>query len=170
MSWCWFAVRSDRPDDALAAAAFTEIDGDGTGFLAAWSSEHDEPPGAARIDSRIINHSGDDALASLALAPPGVSLRFDDISVSQAIRMALSMPPPDALSTLTHGDARYVGAISIVQGADAARLNYDPFAVLFPARKLRVQTGLFARMPAPAGPVTQRYGAGNPWPFDRFES
>lgn len=169
MTWCWFAVRTDRPDDALASAAFTDADSADTGFLVAWSSEHDEPAGAARIDGRAIDPHGGTALVSLALAPTGVSLLFDDISVAQAIRATLSLPPPDALSTLTQGDARYVGAVTIVSGEDTGRLRYDPFSVLFPARTLRVEAGLFARMPAPAGPVTQRYGAGNPWPFDRFE-
>ena len=170
MSWCWFAVRQDRPKGALASAAFTTTTttDDDAGFLVAWASEHEEPPGAARVDSRAIDPSGKEAAVSLALAPPGVSLLFDDISVSQAIRMALSMPPPDALSTLTQGDTHYVGAVTVVRGGDQGRLNYDPFGVLFPARRLQVEAGLFAQMPAPAGPVTQRYGAGNPWPFDRF--
>ncbi len=169
MTWCWFAVRPDRPADGLASAAYTDDDGGDSGYLVAWSAEDDEPAGAARIDCRAIDPDGTEATVSLALAPPGVSLLFDDISVSQAIRMALSMPPPDALSTLTHGDAHYVGAVIVVRGTDQGRLNYDPFGVLFPARRLQVEAGLFAQMPAPAGPVTQRYGAGNPWPFDRFE-
>lgn len=105
-----------------------------------------------------------EAAASLALAPPGMSLLFDDIAVSQAIRMALSLPAPDALSTLTQGDTRYVGAVTVVRGEDTGRLNYDPFGVLFPAWRLQVGAGLFADMPAPAGPVIQRYGAGNPGP------
>ncbi len=168
MTWCWFAVRPDRPADGLASAAYTDDEGDDSGYLVAWSAEDDEPAGAARIDRRAIDPAGTEAAVSLALAPPGVSLLFDDISVSQAIRMALSMPPPDALSTLTQGDTHYVGAVTVVRGGDQGRLNYDPFGVLFPARRLQVEAGLFAQMPAPAGPVTQRYGAGNPWPFDRF--
>lgn len=170
MTWCWFAVCEDRPVDALASAAFTADDGRGCGFLVAWPSGHDEPVGAARIDGRAIDPSGGEAAASLALAPPGMSLLFDDIAVSQAIRMALSLPAPDALSTLTQGDTRYVGAVTVVRGEDTGRLNYDPFGVLFPAWRMQVGAGLFADMPAPAGPVIQRYGAGNPWPFDRFGS
>jgi hypothetical protein len=37
-------------------------------------------------------------------------------------------------------------------------------------RILRVDAGLLGTMPAPVGPDTQRYGAGNPWPWDRFGS
>ena len=48
------------------------------------------------------------------------------------------------------------------------RLADDPFARQFPARILRVDAGLLGTMPAPVGPGTQRYGAGNPWPWDRF--
>lgn len=168
MTWCWFAVCPDRPAGGLASAAYTNDDSGDSGYLAAWSAEDDEPTGAARIDRRAIDPDGTEAAVSLALAPPGVSLLFDDISVSQAIRMALSMPPPDALSTLTQGDARYVGAVTVVRGDDTGRLNYDPFGVLFPARRLQVEAGLFAQMPAPAGPVTQRYGADNPWPNECF--
>lgn len=170
MTWCWFAARTERPDDALASAAFTDAETADAGFLVAWSCGQDAPAGAARIDGRAIDPEGDQALVSLALAPTGVSLLFDDISVSQAIRAALALPPPDALSTLTQGDDRYVGAVTVVRGEGSGRLRFDPFGVLFPARTLRVGAGLFAKVPAPAGPVTQRYGAGNPWPFDRFQS
>lgn len=170
MSWCWFATRTERPDNAMATAAATSTDGRDAGFLAAWDADHDEPDGGARIDARAIDPGGAGAVVSLALAPPGVSLLFDDVAVSQAIRSVLSMSPPDALSTLSQGDARFVGAVTVVHGDDLGRLGHDPFAAVFPARLLRVEPGLFGRMPAPAGPVTQRYGAGNPWPWDRFSS
>ncbi|CAN5699912.1 hypothetical protein BH24ACT3_BH24ACT3_03930 [soil metagenome] len=170
MTWCWFATRDQRPLDALASAAVTSDAGDHPGFLVAWGREHDEPGGAARIDARIIDPDGPAAEVSLALAPAGVSLLFDDTAVSQAIRVVLSMPPADACSTLSLGDDRFVGAVTVVHGNDTSRLGFDPFAMLFPARVLRVDAGLFGWMPAPAGPVTQRYGAGNPWPWDRFTS
>jgi hypothetical protein len=53
---------------------------------------------------------------------------------------------------------------------DPVRLGDDPFARLFPARILRVDAGLLGTMPPLVGPGTQRYGAGNPWPWDRFGS
>jgi hypothetical protein len=154
----------------MATAAATSTDGRDAGFLAAWDAGNDEPDGAARIDARAIDPGGAGAVVSLAVAPPGVSLLFDDVAVSQAIRSVLSMPPADALSTLSQGDTRFVGAVTVVHGDDLGRLGHDPFAAVFPARLLRVEPGLFGRMPAPAGPVTQRYGAGNPWPWDRFAS
>lgn len=168
MSWCWFAKRDERPGTALASAAITGLDDVPGGFLAAWSGSDEEPDGAVRIDARAIDPFGAEAVVSLSMAPPGVSLLFDDPAVSQAIRAVLSMPPPDALSTLSRGDADFVGAVTVVHGPDLGRLGFDPFHLVFPARRLRVEAGLFGRMPAPAGPGTQRYGAGNPWPWDRF--
>lgn len=168
MSWCWFASCDRRPPDALASAAATTPEGDSAGFLAAWAPDHDGPEGAARIDARAIDPGGPTAEVSLALAPAGVSLLFDDVAVSQAIRAVLSMPSADACSTLTLGDDRFVGAVTVVHGDDTSRLRFDPFGLLVPARIFRVDAGLFGWMPAPAGPVTQRYGAGNPWPWDRF--
>jgi hypothetical protein len=168
MTWCWFAVRQERPAEALASAAITDGDGSDAGFLAAWVQADQEPDGATRIDARAIDVDGPPGEVSLAMAPTGVSLLFDDVAVSQAIRAVLAMPPADACSTLTLGDDRFVGAVTVVHGEDASRLRFDPFATLFPARVLRVGGGLFGWMPAPAGPVTQRYGAGNPWPWDRF--
>lgn len=169
MSWCWFAGCDRRPTDALASAAATQ-EGNAAGFLAAWAPDHGEPEGAARIDARAIDPDGPAAEVSLALAPAGVSLLFDDAAVSQAIRAVLSMPSADACSTLTLGDDRFVGAVTVVHGDDTSRLRFDPFNAIFPARVLRVEAGLFGWMPAPAGPVTQRYGAANPWPWDRFTS
>jgi hypothetical protein len=44
----------------------------------------------------------------------------------------------------------------------------DPFARVFPALVLRVDGGLFGHCAPPAGPVIERYGSANPWPWDRF--
>jgi hypothetical protein len=33
---------------------------------------------------------------------------------------------------------------------------------------LAIEAGLFGRVPAPAGPVIERYGSAQPWPWDRF--
>lgn len=168
MTWCWFAARAEAPGAGLASARCTTTGGEDAGYLVAWDAEDDEPDGSARIDARAIDPEGAEAVVSLALAPPHVSLLFDDPAVSQAMRAVLSLPPPDALSTLSRGDDRFVGAVTVVHGDPSGRLSHDPFGVLFPARLLRVGPGLFGCMAAPAGPGTQRYGAGNPWPWDRF--
>ncbi len=170
MSWCWFARRDERPEAAFASAAVTELDASPAGFLAAWAGTDDEPEGAVRIDARAIDPDGAEAVISLSLAPTGVALLFDDPAVSHAIRAVLQMPPADALSTLSKGDAHFVGAVTVVHGDGLGRLGFDPFNLLFPARTLWVEAGLFGRMPAPSGPGTQRYGADNPWPWDRFTS
>lgn len=170
MSWCWFAVRECRPRESLASAAATAVDGADAGFLAAWDHADRAPDGAVRIDARAIDPDGPPATVSLAMASMGTSLLFDDLAVSQAIRAVLSMPPADACSTLSLGDDRFVGGVTVVHGHDTSRLRFDPFNTLFPARVLRVDAGLFGWMPAPAGPGTQRYGAGKPWPWDRFTS
>ncbi len=52
--------------------------------------------------------------------------------------------------------------------ADAPRLADDPFARIFPARLLDVDSGLFGAVPPPAGPTIERYGSTEPWPWDRF--
>jgi hypothetical protein len=33
---------------------------------------------------------------------------------------------------------------------------------------LSVEAGILGSMTAPTGPVIERYGSGNPWPWDRF--
>jgi len=49
-----------------------------------------------------------------------------------------------------------------------ARLADDPFARVFPARVLRVAAGVLGRVAPPVGPVIERHGSANPWPWDRF--
>lgn len=170
MSWCWFATSDYRPPGALASAAVTAADGAPAGYLAAWDQANPAPDGAVKIDARAIDADGPPAKVSLAIAATGMSLLFDDPAVSQAIRYVLSMPPADACSTLSRGEDRCVGAVTVVHRDDTSRLRFDPFAALFSARVLQVDSGLFGWMPAPAGPGTQRYGSGNPWPWDRFTS
>jgi hypothetical protein len=50
-----------------------------------------------------------------------------------------------------------------------ARLGNDPFARIFTARILRAGTGVLGAAAAPAGPMIERYGSANPWPWDRFD-
>jgi len=168
VSWCWFGW-SHTAEGAVASAAVTDDAGEAAGTLAAWPMERDAgPEGTAKIDPRIIAPAGEPAVVSLVLAPQGSALPFDDPAVAHAIRTVLSLPPPDAVSTLLLGDGSFVGAVTVHRPAAGARRFDDPFARLFPARRLHVEAGLFGRAPAPTGPDGQRHGSANPWPWDRF--
>jgi len=161
---CWLTVVRSVLHDALAAAA---ID-DGTSYLVAWRSEKAPVPGAAKVDSRAIDPEGPPGRASLVLAPDSAWLPFDDVAVSHAMRTAMTVRPVDVLSTLVVGNDRFAGALTAVHGDDDAALDDDPFAALFPTRRVRLGAGLLGRTPTPVGPGIQRYGATNPWPWDRF--
>ena len=168
MSWVWFDLCPGPVTDALASAAAYDEQGREIGTLAAW--RHDVPrpsPSAAKVDQRAVDPSGAAGWVSWARGADGLFLPFDDPAVAQATRMVMSMPPAGVFSTLVEGDDRCVGALTATYG-DRRELTYDPFANLFPTIVLRVEAGVLGRMPAPTGPVTQRYGADNPWPWDRF--
>lgn len=169
MSWAWFTLCPDPPAGTMATAAVFTSNGDAAGFLAAWSPDADHPPTAAKIDGRAIDPLGKPGWASLVLAPEGLFLPFDDLAVSASLRRILVMPPAAVFSTLLVGDDRLVGALT-AEHELTGRLNHDPFVNLFPALMLRVGGGILGTMPAPAGPTIQRYGADNPWPWDRFSS
>jgi hypothetical protein len=170
MTWRWITLRQDRPQGAEAAVAVREPDGHPVGFLAVWRQGAKRSRQGRRIDARAIDVSGEEAWVSLVLAPDGVSLDFDDAAVVGATRGALAQPwSAGVLSTLVVEEMRFAGAVTAVRDTPR-RLADDPFAQLFPARILRVDAGLLGTMPAPVGPGTQRYGAGNPWPWDRFGS
>jgi hypothetical protein len=165
VSWAWLALVKERPGDADAAART-----DNGEFLAAWVRRAKPLREARRVDARIVDPSGAPALVSLVLPPPGVSLLFDDPAVQQARRRVLAGPPFDAVSTLLRDSSHFEGAVTVARGGDEERLGWeDPFARVFPARVLRVEGGLFGRVPPPAGPTIERYGSAQPWPWDRFE-
>jgi hypothetical protein len=121
------------------------------------------------MDARIVDRNGEAALVSLVLPPTGIRLLFDDLAVQEARRRVLAEPPFDAVSTLLRDASHFEGAVTVARGGDERRLRWeDPFARIFPARILRVEAGLFGRVPAPAGPTIERYGSSQPWPWDRF--
>lgn len=170
MSWVWLDLCQEPVAGTVAAVRVYDDGDDGRprGMLCVWRQDQPRPSAvAAKIDERAIDPSGGSGWVSLARAPAGLYLPFDDPAVAQATRMVLAMAPADVFSTLVEGDDRCIGAVT---GTHDARdqLAYDPFANLFPTVVLRVDAGFMGRMPAPVGPVTQRYGAGNPWPWDRF--
>jgi hypothetical protein len=73
---------------------------------------------------------------------------------------------PDAVSTLVRDATHFAGAVTVYRDT-VASLGGDPFARLARPLQARVGPGLFGRVPAPAGPVIQRY-AGQPWPAAGF--
>jgi hypothetical protein len=150
MSWGWLALEGDD--------------------LRVWAQRAKPARDARRLDARLIDAAGAPALVSLVLPPDGVRLLFDDPAVQEARRRVLAEPPFDAVSTLLRDSSHFEGAVTVARGErDEARLRWDdPFARIFPARLVRVEAGVFGRVAPPAGPVIERYGSAQPWPWDRF--
>lgn len=167
MSWCWFALTEEWPEDATAAAWASE-NGERVGVLAAWCRRAKPRRDARRVDSRLVDPQGSPARVSLVLPPPGVRLKFDDLAVQQARRQVLAGPPADAVSTLLTDASHFEGAVTVARGARARLLVEDPFARVFPARLLDADAGVFGATLPPAGPTIERYGSAEPWPWDRF--
>jgi hypothetical protein len=167
-TWHWLALMDERPQDADAAAAAREIDGAPAGWLAIWTRRAKPRRDARRVDARLLDRGGEAAVVSLVRPPPGVRLLFDDLAVQHARRAVLAAPPQDAVTTLLSDASHFEGSFTVARGAGVARLADDPFARVFPARVLHVGPGLLGRIPAPAGPVIERYGSAQPWPQDRF--
>ncbi|HEY6892105.1 MAG TPA: hypothetical protein VI300_30155 [Solirubrobacter sp.] len=168
MSWCWLDLLDAPSASVTAQAPVFEADGRPAGWLAAWRRRARPTRAARRIDDRIIDPDGEPAWLSLVRPREGVRLAFDDLAVQHARRRVLSEPPADAVSTLLSDASHFEGAITVARGAGVLRLPDDPFARVFPARILRVEAGLFGRVPAPCGPTIERYGSAQPWPWDRF--
>ena len=168
MSWCWLALVDEPPGRADAWAAVQEHDGAPAGVLAAWLRHAKPVRDARRIDARIVDRSGAAAVISLVRPPAGVRLAFDDLAVQQARRRILAGPPFDAVTTLLRDASHYEGSLVVARGPRVRLLDDDPFARLFPARRLRVGPGLLGTALPPAGPTIERYGSANPWPWDRY--
>jgi hypothetical protein len=162
VSWRWLALVEALPPGPAPIATASVDEG---GVLAAWSAEARPRVPAAKVDARVLDPHGAPAVVSLVLAPHGVRLPFDDPAVQGARRAVLAGPPRRLVSTLVRGDSIFAGAITAA--VDDAPFD-DPFERVFPARRLHVGPGLLGAVPAPAGPVIERYGGGNPWPWDRF--
>jgi hypothetical protein len=162
VSWRWLALLEDLPPSPAPIAAASVSDGR---VLAAWDPVERPRVPAVKVDGRAVDPGGAPCVVSLVLAPRGVRIPFDDPAVQGARRAVLAGPPRRLVSTLLRGDSVFAGAITAAMG-DAP--FDDPFALIFPACLLRVGPGLLGVVQAPAGPVIERYGAGSPWPWDRF--
>lgn len=158
--WCWLALVEERPPGALTAAPVGE-----GGWLAAWERGERPVAHALRADARIVDPAGAPATASLVLTPRGVRLAFDDLAVQQARRQILAGPSPALVTTLLTDSSHFEGSLTAWRGGGA---HEDPFARIFPARRLEVGAGLLGAVLPPAGPTIERYGSANPWPSDSF--
>jgi hypothetical protein len=140
---------------------------DGAGL----SADPRAPGRRLRVDARCLGAPAvKGAYAHVcALADEDAWLRFDEPEVQQARRDALAWWIPllgeslVCLSTFAIDDSRCAGAVTVATDPDA--FDSDPFARLFPGTVVR--TDLFCTVPAPTGPVIERY-AGAPWPGGRF--
>ena len=168
LSWCWLALVAEPPAGADAVASALEPDGSPAGVLAAWARRGRPVRHAVRADVRILDRHGAGADVSLVLAPAGVRVLFDDPAVQQARREILAGPAPDLVTTLLSDASHFEGALSAWRGAPAWTVRGDPFARIFPARRLRIGPGLLGVTPPLAGPTIERYGSARPWPWDRF--
>jgi hypothetical protein len=169
VSRCWLALIEGPAEGAQASAGASTLDGRQAGTLAAWLQKAKPVRNALRVDERLVDPRGAKAWISLVLAPPGVRLPFDDLAVQQARRLVLSRPPLAAVSTLLRDDSHFEGAISVARSANEMRwLHDDPFAMIYPAMLLAVEAGILGSLAAPTGPTIERYGSGNPWPWDSF--
>ncbi len=172
MSWHWMALVADGDPqhDPAGAALVTTLAGDPAGTLAIWTRHAKPLRDARRIDSRLLDPAGAAAAVSLVRPPDGVRLKFDDGAVQQARRRVLALARPyDAVTTLLSDASHFDGSLVVARGADAVqRLRDDPFARVLDAVLLRVGPGVLGTMPAPAGPVIERYGSAQPWPWDVY--
>ena len=170
MSRCWLALVEGPAQRADAAARASTTDGHPAGTLAAWRRRAKPVREALRVDERLIDPDGSAAWISLVLPPSGVRLPFDDPAVQQARRLVLLNPFAAAVSTLLRDDSHFEGSITVAHStAEKDRLRDDPFARIFPSRLLSVEAGILGAVTPPIGPTIERYGSGNPWPWDRFD-
>lgn len=124
-----------------------------------------------RIDARCLRGEPvPGAFASVCASPDDdAALRFDEPEVQQARRDALAWWIPlvgddlICISTFALDASRCAGAVTVARRANC--LEQDPFGQLF--RPTVVPVDFLSRVPAPPGPVIERY-AGAPWPAGTF--
>jgi hypothetical protein len=170
VSRCWLALIEGPAQGAQASAGASTLHGRDAGTLAAWRQKAKPVRHALRVDERLIDSEGAPARISLVLAPNGVRLPFDDLAVQQARRLVLSRQPLAAVSTLLRDDSHFEGAITVARSPHEMQwLRDDPFASIYPPILLAVEAGILGSVAAPTGPTIERYGSGNPWPWDTFD-
>jgi hypothetical protein len=167
MSRAWVAVLDEPEPGADAQAPLTTPGAEPAGWLAAWLRRAKPVREARRADPRLIDPEGRPAVISLVWPDRARGLlAFDDVAVQHARRTVLrSADPPDAVSTLLVDDSHFAGSITVRRRATA---DDDPFARVEPARLLHVGAGVIGAFPLPVGPVIERHGSAQPWPWQLF--
>ena len=165
---CWVARVDAEPTGAWAAAPLRDAGGASVGWLAAWRQPGAPLPAALLADARAFAPDGAAACVSLAWAPEGFRLLYDDPAVQRARQIVLEGLPPAAVTCLGRDPSHLGGALTADRGADALRLlGGDPFARLLPTALLSVDAGIIGSPKPVASLVVERYG-GQQWPADRF--
>jgi len=170
MTRAWLALLATPVTGAEMQAELRDPEGNGAGWLAAWRRPSKPAKEARRIDPRIIDSAGSEAWLSLVWPSRDALVAFDDLAVQHARRRVLAdARPPDAVTTVLVDDSRFAGALTVRRGPDArARLLDDPFARVASARVLHVDAGVLGEVPLPVGPVIERHGSAQPWPWEYF--
>ena len=165
---CWTARTVRAPTDCWLAAQLRDGAGRDVGWLAAWRGRDRPVPGALRADPSFFDPNGDEAWLSVAWAPDGFDLLFDDLAVQRARQIVLEGEPPAAVTTLSRDASHIGGALTARRGARATDLlAREPFARLLPAQVVHVGPALVGRGGPPASVILERY-AGAPWPAAGF--
>jgi len=168
MSRAWVALLDEPAPAADAQAPLTTFEGEPAGWLAAWLRRAKPVREARRADPRLIDRDGEPATLSVVWPERARGLlAFDDVAVQHARRCLLrSARPPDAVSTLLVDDSHFAGALTVRRGPwDGAD---DPFARVESGRLLRVGPGVVGAFALPVGPVIERHGSAQPWPWEWF--
>jgi hypothetical protein len=180
------------PDGLLAHSRLLDA-GSGSGHLwflerGAWNEALAIAPAegrqqrALRVWDEVVAGGATDPAAGWYVSVPtdlgSVGIEFDDLAVIGAIRRTLAGFLPllgrrfIATSTLMPDWRRCAGSLTAFEaGSDGeARMlaENDPWRAIFPGRVFRLERAIVRRVPAPAGPNTQRYGGANPWPGGTF--
>lgn len=167
----WVALRL-RPGGDLCAPA-REGDWD-AGHLCAWLSRRPPAPGggfrppvpgALRVDRRLLDPDGPACRVSLVLLPRDRRPIADD-PAAVAVRRDVLRDGRLAVSVLVDDPVHLAGGLSVARTdrpEELLALRDDPFTRLGPPRTLEVGPGVFGPVPAPPGPVLERY-AGAPGP------
>lgn len=106
------------------------------------------------------------------------ALEFDDPAIGGAIQRTLGSYLPllgrrlVAISTLMSDWRHCAGAFTVFEADSEVEARTlaasDPWQAIFPGRLFHLERAIVRRVPAPAGPITQRYGGANPWPGGTF--
>lgn len=167
----WLALRLRPGGDLCAPVREGSWD---AGHLCAWLDHRPAAsdagfrppaPGALRVDRRLLGPDGPACRVSLVLLPHDRRPTADD-PAAVAVRRDALRDGRLAVSVLVDDPVHLAGGLSVARAdrpEELLALRDDPFSRLGRPRLLDVGPGLFGPVPAPPGPVLERY-AGAPWP------